>query len=113
MASTMNASANPFAPPSGESIPVSATAGSVVGSPAASSAHPSGSCSPRAAYAAILPRATALIARSTTMGPDVPGNPAASGDVDSRRWSPPQGGSTAGPVENTSEAMPSAAASAL
>ncbi len=36
MASTMTASANPFAPPSGESIPVSATAGSVVGSPAAS-----------------------------------------------------------------------------
>lgn len=101
-----------LAPPSGESTPLSASCGSIVGCPLESSAQPSGSASPRLAYAVILPRATVLNARSMTAGRGESGNPAAIGDVDSNLPVPPHGGSTAGPQEKTSETIPASAASA-
>jgi hypothetical protein len=73
------ASATPLWPPTAWIVPESAVVGSVVGFPSASSAHSGGIVSPRAAAAAIKPRAATAGARSTTSGsPCVVGNPRAS-----------------------------------
>src|SRR5690606_10651650 len=74
---------------------------SVVGAPFASTAHPGGSASPALARAAILPRATADVARSTITGRGPPGTPAAIGLVDRSGVAVPGAAMTAGPVENT------------
>src|SRR5207247_9981137 len=96
-ASTIRASAKPFAPPRGTSEPWSAVTGSVVVRPPASTAHPWGMGSPLRAALRILPRATWLVARSTTTGVDFVGNAAAMGFVPRKgSWAP--GGAIAGGV---------------
>jgi hypothetical protein len=73
-----------MAPPSGASSPRSAASGSVVGRPAESSAQPGGMSVPSLAWAAIFPRATALVTMSTIAGRGYVGILAASGEVDSK-----------------------------
>src|SRR5690348_12390248 len=67
-ASIMNAIAYPLCPPKGDKEPFTASAGSVVGWPLLSRAQSVGRDSPRAAAFLMRPRATMVLAISSTSG---------------------------------------------
>ena len=83
--------------------PPSAASASVVGSPAASTAQPSGIFLPALAASMILPRATSLSAMSITSGSSSRrGKAAATGLVPSKARRPPGTGMAAGELVKAS-----------
>jgi hypothetical protein len=89
--STAIASPDPFVPPNGRIVPSRAAAGSVVGSPSASSATPSESGSPAARRCSTVPRAIAAVDISRLNGGLV-GSPIAIEFVPKIGSRPPWGG---------------------
>ena len=95
--STMRARPYPFGPPIGRRVPFIAAAGSVVGAPVSSRAHPSGIASFIRSARRILPRATMLDDMSRTTGAsEPPGTAMERGFVPKNGSIPPQAG-MAGP----------------
>ena len=108
--STISASAAPLAPPIGCSAPLRAALASVVGLPRSSTAQPAGIGSPFWAAVRILPRATWLSARSTTIGgPLLCGAAKASGLVPNTGCRPPQGAIALGVLPKASASSPASA----
>ena len=108
--------AEPLCPPNGSCAPARPSAASVVGSPAAVSAAPAGSFSPRRWSACNSPRATAAVARSTTSGGEpsasARGQPKPSGLVPKTRFLPPCAAISAGELQHAKATRPCSDASA-
>ena len=109
--STMSDRPDPLAPPIGSRLPLSAVCASVVGSPAASVAHPSGISLPVSAAKRILPRATNDVDMSSTIGFSVPaGTATAIGLVPSSGVIVPKGFMAGEALVSTTPIMPASSA---